>query len=310
MSSSSRLLQWLAPHQESQADLAVIIVSWNVRAHLLENLSSLAASEGACTARCIVVDNASTDGSMEAVRETYPWVQMITNRENRGFAAATNQGIHARQARHVLLLNPDMRVEKETLARTVAYLDAHMDAAVVGGYLSGQDGIVVESVRRFPSFLSQLALVCKVPHLFPQVLDRYLWKGFDYGMERSVEVVRGSFFAIHERALQTIGALDERYFLWYEEMDYCRQAIAHKWKVMYVPSLRATDKVGQSFRQVGLYLSQRRLLCSLIAYFDKWHPRWHAAAFRIVRPLVLATAWIVERAMILLKIKEYKRAKT
>ncbi len=112
---------WLASEHQETADLAVVIVNWNVRDALLKNLEALFLSEG--------------DYRVETL----------------GFAAACNQGIAASRARHVLLLNPDMRVEKDALAKTVAYLDAHPDVAVVGGALRSADGARVESVRRFPT---------------------------------------------------------------------------------------------------------------------------------------------------------------
>jgi GT2 family glycosyltransferase len=303
-------MQWLTPDQAGTVDLAVIIVSWNVKDLLLENLRSLETSEGMATVRCLVVDNASSDGTAEAVRSAFPWVHVIANSENRGFAVANNQAIAQARGRHILLLNPDMRVEPDALQKTVDYLDQHPEAYVVGGKLTGSDGIIVKSVRRFPTLASQLAILFKLPHLFPGLIRRYLWSDFDYEQERAVDVIRGAFFALRDSALRQLGGLDERYFLWFEEVDYCRQVRALGKQVMYVPSIRAVDEVGQSFKQVRLFVSQDRLTRSLIAYFEKWQPRWQGWVLRCVRPFVLAMAWAAEGFLRMVGIKEYKRSKT
>jgi GT2 family glycosyltransferase len=203
-----------------------------------------------------------------------------------------------------------MRVEPAAIQNTIEYLDAHPDAGVVGGRLAKNDGSLFPSVRHFPDFWSQLIIMCKLPHLFAGMLNRYLWKDFDYTKEQSVEVVRGSYFAIHEQAWKKFGPWDARYFLWFEEVDYCKQVIGAGMKVMYVPTIHATDFVSQSFKQVHLYTSQARLTNSLITYFKRWHPRWQSLIFQILRPPLLVAAWIVERGMKLIGRKQYKRIET
>ncbi|MCR4256293.1 MAG: glycosyltransferase family 2 protein, partial [Candidatus Uhrbacteria bacterium] len=148
---------------ESQEDLAVIIVSWNVKDAVLENLRSVFASEPMPALDVILVDNASEDGTAEAVREAFPDVRVIANEANRGFAAACNQGLAASSARHALLLNPDMRVEPGALAKTIDYLDAYPNVAVLGAKLVGEDpptsqakyggrsGKPMHHLRRFPT---------------------------------------------------------------------------------------------------------------------------------------------------------------
>ena len=133
------MIRWLSPEHKEKVDLAVLIVSWNVRDLLLQNLEALLQSEGDISAEVIVIDNASQDGTAAAVHERFPQARVIANDRNAGFAAANAQGLAASCARHVLLLNPDMRVEKDALAKTVAYLDAHPEAAVVGAKLVSSD---------------------------------------------------------------------------------------------------------------------------------------------------------------------------
>lgn len=255
---------------ESQKDLAVIIVSWNVKDAVLENLRSVFASDPMPTLDVILVDNASEDGTVEAVREAFPGVRVIANKLNRGFAAACNQGLAASAARHALLLNPDMRVETHTLAKTVGYLDAYPNIAVLGPRLIGEDGKAMPHARRFPTWRDQLVVTLKLQKFFPKTMDRYMGKDLDLAQEQDVDSVRGSYFAINRSALDTIGLLDERFFIWFEEVDYCRRVKEKGMSVRYVPSIVAHDSVGKSFAQRGRWWKRRQFLTSMVKYFWKW----------------------------------------
>ncbi len=107
--------------------------------------------------------------------------------------------------------------------------------------------------------------------------------------------MRGSFFAISERAIKEFGGLDPRYFIWFEEVDYCKQAAARGWKVMYAPTIQAVDLVGRSFAQRKMFWKQRQFTRSMVQYFFKWHPRWQGTALAALRVPVLAMAWLLER---------------
>lgn len=282
--------------QISQKDLAVIIVSWNVRDVLLKNIDSLRQSQGV-NLEVIVVDNASIDGTVEVVRTTYPEVTVIANTENHGFSKACNQGIDASNARHILLLNPDMLVESDALAKTVAYLDAHPDVAVVSGKLLNKHGKPMHHMRRFPTIGDQLVVMLKLSRFFPKLLHRYHAIDLDPNVEQAVDTVRGSFFAINRIALDTIGKLDERYYIWFEEVDYCKRVHSHKMKVMYVPTIVAHDLVGQSFKQKHLFWKQSHFLRSMLSYFEKWHPGWRVWVIRSARPMVLIAAKLADLIM-------------
>lgn len=255
---------------ESQKDLAVIIVSWNVKGAVLENLRSVFASDPMPALDVILVDNASEDGTVEAVREAFPGVRVIANKMNRGFAAACNQGLAASAARHALLLNPDMRVEPGALAKTVDYLDAYPNVAVLGAKLVGEDGKPMYHLRRFPTWKDQLVILLKLARWFPKTIDRYMGRDLDLDLEQDVDSIRGSYFAINRSALDAIGMLDERYFIWFEEVDYCRRVKEKGMSVRYVPSVVAHDSVGKSFAQRGRWWKRKQFFASLLKYFLKW----------------------------------------
>ncbi|MBI2482573.1 glycosyltransferase family 2 protein [Candidatus Uhrbacteria bacterium] len=280
-------------------DLSIVIVSWNVRDRLRECLQSIATTtSGTALAREVfVVDNASSDGSAELVEEEFPWVRCIRNTENLGFAAACNQAIRESHGTFVLLLNPDMRVLPGTLTGIVQFMREPRNArvGVAGGRLLDAHGVLVPHVRRFPTLRDQLAILLKVPHLVPAVLDHYLQRDFDYEREAQVDSIRGSFFCMQRACMDAIGLLDEDYFIWYEEVDFCRRAIDAGWMVAYTPTVTCVDYVGQSFRQTALFSKQRMMSRSMQTYFAKHRPRWEWMIIAFLRPPLLAAVWCADR---------------
>ncbi len=279
-------------------DLAIVIVNWNVCALLRENLQALAASEGAFTAEVIVVDNASPDDSCAMVAREAPWATLVQNARNLGFAKACNQGIAVSRARHVLLLNPDMRVRSDALARTAAYAEAHPTRGIFTALLLKEDDTPVPSLHRFPTFWSQFLVLTKLGRLFPQALAHYEARDLDLRQEQDVDSVRGAFLCIPERVLRVLGGLDERYFLWYEDVDYCRWAHQAGYSVRHVPSIEVYDRVGRSFAQRTLAWKQRRIADSMIRYFETWHPWWQAAILRIFAAGIVFLARVYERLFV------------
>lgn len=253
-------------------DLSIITVSWNVKDYLRASLEAIFQHIGTVNGEVWVVDNASTDGTRAMLGEwarKEPRLRVLLNNTNVGFARANNQAIEQASGRYVLLLNPDMRVFPDTLATMVRWMDAHPRVGVAGCHLVTDTGKTVSHVRRFPGLWNQLAIVLKLPHLFPRVLDRYLMRDFDYTKEARVDSVRGSFFMIRRAALR-VGLLDERFFIWFEEVDFCKRMRSAGWEVWYTPVARCVDRVGRSFAQVSGYKKQKMFLESMYRYFDKW----------------------------------------
>lgn len=296
----SSLLTYRHPHEgRSPVDLGIVIVSYNVCDLLRENLRSVFASIGGASVEVIIVDNASRDGSAAMVAAEFPQALLIANKHNAGFASAVNQGIAAVHARHILLLNPDMRLGANTLAQTIAYADrVQLDrVAVIGIKLQTQDGTVVRTMRRFPDLASQLAIIFKLPHLFPRLrsLAHYHGDDLDYDREQDIDSVRGSYFVLTEVGRQELGVLDSHYFIWFEEVDYCKQAVTKGWKVRYTPTITAIDFVGRSFGQVTRLWAQIQFTRSMAQYFEKWHPKREVLLIRCARLLGIALNWCVDR---------------
>jgi GT2 family glycosyltransferase len=272
-------------------DLSIIIVSWRVKDKLQANLKALFQSETKFKFEVFVVDNDSRDGSMEMVRAEFSQVRLITNSDNRGFAAANNQALKLAEGKFILLLNPDMRVEGDTLEKILSWVQTNPQATVSGCKLVSVTGQIVEQVRRFPALFDQLMITWKIPHLWPGSVSKYLCTDFNYEAPAQVDSIRGAFFLINRENYYKISGqaqplLDERYFIWFEEVDFCRQVYKLGGEVWYTPAAVCRDDVGASFRQVTLGQKQRYLGDSMLKYFQKWEPHWQYALLKVSWSLI------------------------
>lgn len=273
-------------------DLSIVIVSWNVREKLEENLRAIFQSKGDFNFEVFVVDNNSHDGSAQMVKDKFPQVNLVVNEANEGFARANNKAIRKSKGDFVLLLNPDMWVFPDTLFSVVSWMRDNRQASVVGCHLLTRKSNTVNHIRRFPRFLDQVSIIFKIPHVLPFVLNKYLVSKFDYSREQKVDSIRGSFFTIRREMIEKIGGLDERYFIWFEEVDYCRQVYKAGGEVWYTPVAQCLDYVGQSFRQVERMKAQKYFSDSMIKYFQKWHPDWQYRIIKNSWAIVMKTAYV------------------
>jgi GT2 family glycosyltransferase len=251
--------------------MSIVIVSWNVHDLLEKNLSQLdALRTDDFPFEVFVVDNGSRDGSARMVRERFPHIHLILNDYNAGFAKACNQALRLATGEVVLLLNPDMCVLPGALEKTYTELMERKDIGVLGITLRDEHDNIVPSVRRDPHLLDQLAVALKIPHVFPKLLDRYLCKDIDLAVSHDVEQVRGSYFAFRREILQRVGMLDERFFLWFEEVDFCKRVRLYGLTVRYCADVACRDFVGRSFMQVPFWKKQKMFFGSAGKFFWKW----------------------------------------
>lgn len=270
--------------------LSIIIVSWNVREKLEDNLKAIYSSLGGFSYEVFVVDNNSHDKSVEMVREKFPQVKLIANLNNLGFAKANNQAIKEAKGDFILLLNPDMKVFPETLRDSLSWAKKNEQAAVSGFKLVNKEGKIIKQVRRFPSLFDQLMITIKLAYFFPKLLNlnNYIVSDFDYEKDSKVDSIRGAFFLINRKVYQKVSGLDrpyldERYFIWFEEVDFCRQIQELGAEVWYSSAAKCLDYTGASFSQVKRGTTQRYFRDSMLLYFKKWG--------RAVDYIILKIAW-------------------
>lgn len=275
-------------------DLSIVIVSWNVRELLRANLARLFTIPTALRFEVFVVDNGSHDRTAYMVRNEFPQVHLITNAWDAGFAGPNNQALRLAQGDVCLLLNPDMLVEPGALEIAHRELMNDTSIGVLGIKLLGQNGKPISNVRRFPTFGSQLAILLKLQHLFPQLVSRYLATDFDYERSQDVDQVRGSFFAFRRNLLDSIGYLDDGYHIWFEEVDFCKRVKHAGLRVRYVADAHAKDYVGKGVSQMKRLETQSIFTASMIRYFEKWHSCVAFLMIRTIRPFALLSAWIAD----------------
>lgn len=275
-------------------NLSVIIVSYNVCEKLKKNLESILNSKFSgdedFSLEVFVVDNASVDGSADMVEKNFPDVKLIRNEKNFGFARANNIAIKQSRGDFILLLNPDMRLFPETLYNSWKFAKKTPRATVSSCLLVDSNNKTIKHIRHFPTFLNQLAIVLKIPHIFPKVLHFYLCSDFDYNLTQKVDSVRGSFFMINKNSYQQLSGfdlplLDERYFVWFEEVDFCKQIYKMGGEVWYNPNAFCLDYVGQSFALLKKGRTQKYFSNSMLKYFRKWHPAWQYYALKLFWPI-------------------------
>jgi len=224
-------------------DLSIIIVNWNTRDLLCQCLDSLTQKVEGIEMEILVVDNGSTDGSVAAVRDKFPGVRLIENPVNMGFAKANNQAISLSSGEYLLLLNPDTQVKDETVVKMLSFMDAHAEAGLVGAQLLNADGSKQNSIANFPSLATELLNKSLLRRLFP---EKFPGKGRDYPGPVEVDSVIGACMMVRRKAVEQMGLLDEKFFLFLEETDWCYRIKKAGWKVYHIPQAEIFHFQGKS----------------------------------------------------------------
>jgi N-acetylglucosaminyl-diphospho-decaprenol L-rhamnosyltransferase len=261
-------------------DLTVIIVNWNVRDLLRRCLLSILDPPHS-NLEIVVVDNASSDGSIDMVRTEFPGVHLVVNNQNRGFTAANNQGLGVSRGRYLLLLNPDTEVVGDALTIMLSYMDAHPDVGTLGPKLLYPDGSLQPSRRRFPTFATALLESTVFQEWWPEnrTLRRYYMADTADDAVQPVDWVVGACLLVRRQAYEQVGGLDEGYFMYSEELDWCKRLKAAGWEVVYLPSATIIHHEGKSSEQV---IASRHIhfQSSKVRYFRQHHGTLQAEALR------------------------------
>jgi N-acetylglucosaminyl-diphospho-decaprenol L-rhamnosyltransferase len=257
-------------------DLSVILVSYRSPAVLLAGLRALRADAGASgiALDVVVVDNDSRDGTLETLAREAPDVRVIANRENVGYARAVNQGIAATAGEFVLVLNPDCELRPGALRALLDHLAAHPRTALVGPRIVGPDGALEYSARAFPTHLTFLFnRYSLLTRLFPgnPWSRRYLLSDWDHASPRPVDWITGACMMVRRVAVAEVGGMDEAFFLFNEDVDWCRCMGKAGWAVDFEPAAEVMHHVGASRSRVSARVIWGRHL-GMIHYFRKHHP--------------------------------------
>jgi GT2 family glycosyltransferase len=251
-------------------DVSIVIVSWNTREITRDCLRSIYAAGEKVGFEVILIDNHSGDGSAEMVAENFPDVILLRNEENRGFAAANNQGIALARGRYVLLLNSDTVVVDGAIAKAVAFADAHPKAGMIGCQTRCSNGNLQYNCYLFPSLLNLALSLTKLQVLFwyKPFFGRYRLGWWDYGSVREVDGIAGCFMLARKAAIDQVGPMAEEYFMYSEDTDWCWRFHRAGWKVLYTPEPVIIHLGGCSSSQAAtdMHLMERR---SLLMFLEK-----------------------------------------
>lgn len=276
-------------------DLSVVIVNWNTKSLLRDCLASVYAQARDLHFQVIVVDNASRDGSAEMVEGEFAAARLIRNHENVGFARAANQAIGISKGRYVLLLNSDVIVLDAALIRMVEFMNQHPKVGVLGPQLTNEQGILEYSCRSFPTPTIALFLNYPVGKIIPPegAFKGYLLSDWDHNSAREVDWVTGACMLVRRESIEEVGLLDESYFMFAEDVDWCYRMKLTSRKVFYVPSAKVVHIKGASYandtsgRQMRLEAHR-----STIRFFQKHYETTVALSFRTLAVLASVLAML------------------
>ena len=277
-------------------DVSVIIVNWNTCKLLEDCLLSLQASTGDFSMEIIVVDNNSSDDSVKMLETKFHEVKLIVNQQNLGFAAANNKGIRKSKGRYVLLLNSDTVVFEDTLAKTIEYGDANPDAAAIGCRVMLNNKQPQMTCFNFPDLLSVFFGASGLERMFRKnrIFGRERMWWWNRDTFRQVDVISGMYMLVRRQAIAEIGLMDEDYFFYYEETDWCYRFAKNGWKLLFTPetSIIHVGGGGQSSAKaaVKMFVQQQK---SCLIFFKK-----HKGPFKTLIARILLTTGFAGRLIV------------
>ncbi len=255
-------------------DISVILVSYNTAEVTIKSLQHLFASNHQLQMEVFIIDNASRDNSVEVIRSTFPNIPLIENKVNVGFGRANNQALPFITGRYVLLLNTDAFVDADVIAKTVAYMDAHLKCGILGVKLIGESNDLQPSCRYFPTPWRIFLQTTGLKHFFKsvQMVDDMNW---DHNSVRNCDWVPGCYYLVRKEVIDQVGFFDPLYFMYCEEVDHCYATKKAGWDVTYFPipvihlggeSAKSDSEISTHGRQIKSLQIESELL-----YFRKNH---------------------------------------
>ena len=273
--------------------LSVIIVNYNVRPFLESALVSVQKAMKGIEGEVIVVDNASDDGSAEMVRQRFPGVRLIVNEKNAGFAAANNAALGESKSEYILLLNPDTLIQEDTIRVMIDFLDDRPEVGLAGCKVLNSDGTFQLACRRsFPTPWVAFTKIAGLSSIFPWSphFARYNLTYLDPEQAYEVDAVSGSFMFVRRKAIEQVGGLDEQFFMYGEDLDWCYRIKQEGWKIYYTPATQIIHYKGQSARRSDI--DEVKLFYEAMHLFVKKHFKRGVVSPLLLTAGIAAREWI------------------
>ncbi len=269
-------------------DLSIIVVNLNTRELLRACLDSLYNARMALQFEVLLIDNGSTDGSVEMVRKYFPPVVITINMTNEGFARPNNAGMRVAKGRYVLLLNSDTVVGPDALPALVAFLESHPEAGACGPMLVYPDGRLQRSVKGFPTLATHLFDMLLLDKVFPR--SHFFGKGemhyFPYDATGEVDHIMAAVFLVRRKVLSSCGLFDERFSIYYNDMDWCYRIRKRGWKIYYIHTSRVVHHLGQTTAKINRRFEYfEELHNNVMLFYRKHYGRWSVVVYKLILAL-------------------------
>lgn len=253
-------------------DMSIIIVSWNTASITCDCIQSIYDKASDVNYEIILVDNASDDDSVNRIKNKFPDVKIIENTENKGFATANNQGMAIAQGRYYLLLNSDTILLENALKKVIDYSDLHPEIGILGCKVLNADYSLQSTLFKYPSLMQLLLSTIGFNRFKDSYFSGDRYPREIYEEENDVDVVAGCFMLVRRAAIDQVGMMDEKFFMYAEEADWCCQIQNSGWKIRYAPVAEILHLIGKSSNQVRPQMT----LCRRagILHFIKKHRSW------------------------------------
>lgn len=279
-------------------DLAIIIVSWNVKDLLIKFIRSILKYTQAIDFEIVVVDNDSKDNTVFALKKDFSEeirsgrLKILAEKKNHGFAKANNIGWKASKAKYVWFLNPDMEFIEDSASKMLDFFKNQEKMGALGCKLLYEDREVQPTVKSFPTLADQLPVLLKLHHFIKtKSLKRYLAKDFDYNQTQKVDQLMGACILTENSVLEKTNGWDEDYWLWWEDVDLCKKIKEKDFNIVYYPKTAIIHYEGKSFEQVRSLAKQKRFNKGMRIYFKKHHGFFSYVILCVFFPISLLLAW-------------------
>ncbi|MDI6802587.1 MAG: glycosyltransferase [Bacteroidota bacterium] len=273
--------------------LSVIIVNYNVRSFLENALLSIQKAMRNIEGEIFVVDNASDDGSVELIQAKFPYVKLIVNQTNLGFAAANNIALSQSSGKYILLINPDTIVQEDTLTSLIEYLENNPQIGLAGCKILNPDGSLQLACRRsIPTPWSAFTKVSGLSALFPntKLFGKYNLTYLNPNETYEVEAVSGSFMFLRRDVYEQVGKLDESYFMYGEDLDWCYRIFKAGWKVLYYHKTQIIHYKGESTKQSSL--DDIKMFYNAMHIFVRKHLKHSTLILFILHLAIVFRSWL------------------
>ena len=270
-------------HPLRPVDASILIVAWNAERFIKECLAMIEAGTGDLSTEIVVVDNASSDGTGEIVQRDFPSVHLIQNETNLGFAKGNNVGISFCRGRYIYLINPDVSVPPECIPALFRYMELNPDVGIVGPRLLGPDGRPGRSTMKFPTLWSTFCRAVALDSLFKssRIFGGFLMSDFQPHQPVDVDILNGWFWMVRREALQEVGVLDRRLFMYGDDLDWCHRFRQAGWRVVLYPGAEARHYGGGTTERAPVRFAIEREHSNL-QYWEKYHGRMSTRGYRTI----------------------------